>query len=351
MKIGILGGGQLGRMLALAGHRLGFRFRFFEPAENPPVAHLGEVVCADYSDTRALERFVDGLDVVTYEFENVPVDAARWIAERVPVHPDPAALELAQDRSVEKRGFQQLDIRTADFREVSSSAELAGAAADLGFPLVVKTRRFGYDGKGQAVLRSEQGVDAAWAAVKGAPSIAEALVPFERELSIVAARASTGEMAYYPIVENEHQEGILRRTIAPAPNLTAALSAQARDAVQRVANSTHYCGVLALELFQVGDQLIANEMAPRVHNSGHWSQDGAVTCQFENHLRAIAGLPLGSTDVIGSGTVMTNLIGSMASRAELLADPRARVHLYDKAPRPGRKIGHVNVVDVATGTP
>ncbi len=348
MRIGVLGGGQLARMLALAGRRLGFEFRFLEPAPHPSVTHLGEVVNAEYDDENALAQFVTDLDVVTYEFENVPVDAARWLADRVAVHPDPQALSLAQDRSREKRGFETLGIPTARYREVSDPAELTQAALDLGYPLVLKTRRFGYDGKGQALARSAADLANAWKAVDGAPSIVEEFVPFDRELSIVAARGQDGAMAFYPVVENEHRDGILRRTVAPAPNLNADLTERAREAVRRVAEDTNYCGVLALELFQVGQDLLANEVAPRVHNSGHWSQDGSVTCQFENHIRAIAGLPLGSTALRGGRTVMTNLIGATEPLAELLTDPSARVHLYNKAPRPGRKVGHVNVVEDAS---
>lgn len=344
MKVGILGGGQLGRMLALAGRRLGMTFRFLEPSPDPPVAGLGEVIQADYDDREALEGFARGLDVVTYEFENVPVDAARWLSDRVPVHPDPAALEVAQDRSVEKRTFEQMGIPTAPFRDVAVARQLAQAVNELGLPLVLKTRRLGYDGKGQAVIRSTADLDEAWKSVDGVRCIAEAFVPFERELSVVAARSRDGQMAFYPLVENEHREGILRRTVAPAPDVAPELQEQAHAAVRRIAEGTRYCGVLALELFQVGDKLLANEMAPRVHNSGHWSQDGAVTCQFENHLRAVVGLPLGSTALVAPRTVMTNLIGSSDPLEELLVDPRARVHLYEKAPRPGRKIGHVNVV-------
>lgn len=343
MRVGIVGGGQLGRMLALAGRPLGMTFRFLEPAEHPPVHHLGEVVRARYDDPSALARFVEGLDVVTYEFENVPVEAARWLAERVPVHPDPAALEMAQDRAIEKSAFERLEIPTAPFGVVRTEDDVHSAVREIGTPLVLKTRRFGYDGKGQAVVRTGADAASAWRSVGEAACIAEGYVPFDRELSLVAVR-SAGEMAFYPLVENEHREGILRRTTAPAPNLTTTLIDSAQTSVRRIAEETNYQGVLALELFQVGDDLLANEMAPRVHNSGHWSQDGAVTSQFENHLRAIAGLPLGSTDLRGKRTVMTNLIGTADPVSDLLRDPRARVHMYDKSPRPGRKIGHVNVV-------
>ncbi len=345
MKVGVLGGGQLGRMLALAGHRLGIRCRFLEPGEDPPAAAVGEVLRAEYDDREALAALVAGVDVVTYEFENVPVVAVETLAPSVPVRPSPAALELAQDRLVEKDGLRALGIETADYRAVGSLDELRRALDELGPPVVVKARRMGYDGKGQSVVRSEAELTDAWARLGGAPAIAEAFVPFDRELSLVAVRGLDGEMVFYPLVENHHDEGILRTTIAPAPEVTSGLTARARGYVRALADSLDYAGVVALELFQVGDRLLANEVAPRVHNSGHWTQDGAVTCQFENHLRAVTGLRLGSAELAGERTVMTNLIGEMPDLAELLADPAAHVHLYEKAPRPGRKIGHVNVVE------
>lgn len=353
MKVGILGGGQLGRMLALAGRPLGMTFRFLEPADNPPVTGLGEVIQADYADTDALERFIDDLDIVTYEFENVPVEAAWWLAERIPVDPSPEALELAQDRLAERNGLQKLGVPVADFRAVHRVNDLAIAVEELGLPYVAKTRRMGYDGKGQAVVRDASEVDDAWQALNQSPSIAESFIAFERELSIVGVRKRDGECRFYPLVQNEHVGGILRKTTAPAPDLAPGLTERAHEIFRAVAESTRYCGVLAIELFEVIDPasgepiLLVNELAPRVHNSGHWTQDGAVTSQFENHLRAIARLPLGSTDVVGSGTVMTNLIGEMDPLSDLLSQPDARVHLYEKAPRPGRKIGHINVVDHA----
>ncbi len=345
MKVGVLGGGQLGRMLALAGHRLGIRCRFLEPAERPPAAAVGEVVRAAYDDPAGLDALADGVDVVTYEFENVPVGAVQALAPLVPVRPGPAALELAQDRLAEKDGLRALGIDTADYRAVGSEAELNRALAELGAPVVLKARRMGYDGKGQAIIHSGADIAEAWSGLGGGPGIAEAFVPFDRELSLVAVRGVGGDLAFYPLVENHHDQGILRTTIAPAPNISAGLTERARAYVRAILESLDYVGVIALELFQVGDDLFANEVAPRVHNSGHWTQDGAVTCQFENHLRAVTGLPLGSTEPRGSGTVMTNLIGSVPELPDLLADPAARVHLYAKTPRPGRKVGHVNVAE------
>lgn len=353
MNVGILGGGQLGRMLALAGRPLGMTFRFFEPADDPPVAGLGEVIQADYTDTDALGRFMDDLDVVTYEFENVPVEAAWWLTGKVPLEPTAEALELAQDRLAERKGLQKLGVPVADFRPVCRVNDLDIAVEELGLPYVAKTRRMGYDGKGQAVVRDASQVNDAWTALNESPSIAESFIAFERELSIVGVRTREGECRFYPLVQNEHEGGILRKTTAPAPDLAQGLTERAHEIFRTVAESIRYCGVLAIELFEVIDPasgertLLVNELAPRVHNSGHWTQDGAVTSQFENHLRAIARLPLGSTDIIGSGTVMTNLIGEMDPLSDLLTRPDARVHLYEKAPRPGRKIGHINVVDHA----
>jgi 5-(carboxyamino)imidazole ribonucleotide synthase len=344
MTIGILGGGQLGRMLALAGYPLGLRFRFLDPAPDTPAGRLAEHIVGRYDDPAVLERFVQGVDLVTYEFENVPVKAARWLAERVPVLPPPQALETAQDRLYEKECFWRLDIPTAPFVAVDSCADLEAAIERIGLPAVLKTRRFGYDGKGQAVLHTTADIAPAWKALGGVPLILEGFVPFDRELSILAVRGRSGAMAFYPLVENHHREGILRLSLAPAPDLPSALQAQAERYAARVLEALDYVGVLAIELFQVGKQLLANEMAPRVHNSGHWSIEGAETSQFENHLRAVLGLPLGSTAPRGV-SAMLNLIGSMPERAAVLAHPGAHLHLYDKAPRPGRKLGHITLVD------
>lgn len=342
--IGILGGGQLGRMLALAGYPLGLRFRVLDPAPDAPAAHLAEHVAGRYDDPAALERFVQGANLVTYEFENVPVDATRWLAERVPVLPPPQALETAQDRLFEKQCFQQLDIPTAPFLPVNSRSDLDMAIEQIGLPAVLKTRRLGYDGKGQVVLRTPDDARQAWTLLGGVPLILEGFVPFDRELSILAVRSRTGAMTFYPLVENHHQEGILRLSLAPAPDLSPGLQAQAECYAARVLEALDYAGVLAIELFQVGDRLLANEMAPRVHNSGHWTIEGAEASQFENHLRAVLGLPLGSTAPRGV-SAMLNLIGSMPDPAAMLAHPGVHLHLYGKAPRPGRKLGHITLVD------
>ncbi len=343
MNVGILGGGQLGRMLALAGYPLGLRFRFLEPAPTPPVDGLGRITPAAYDDVDAALAFAEALDVVTYEFENVPVATARALAERVPVYPPPAALEMAQDRLREKEGFQALDIPTAPYAAVSTRTELTAAADWLGLPAVLKTRRMGYDGKGQFVLRSPTDLDVAWQALGDQPLILEGWVQFRRELSILAVRGVTGDVASYPLVETHHGDGILRLAIAPAADVDPATQAVAEDYATRVMERLGYVGVLAIELFDTDAGLLANEMAPRVHNSGHWTQDGAECSQFENHLRAVCDLPLGSTQVRGS-SAMVNILGSAPPSSEILAIHGSHLHLYDKAPRPGRKIGHVNVL-------
>jgi len=343
MKIGILGGGQLGRMLALAGIPLGMRFRFLEPKEDPPAGALGDTLHLPYDDMDAVDELADGMDVVTYEFENVSVEVARHLQEHVPVHPSPEALEMAQDRLTEKGSFRDLGIPTAPYRPVSSVDELRSAAEELGLPAVLKTRRFGYDGKGQEVLETEDDLASALESLPDRPLILEGFVEFDRELSIVAARARDGSIEFYPLVENEHVDGILRATVAPARDVPEALQRKAEGYSRTVLEKLDYVGVLAIELFQCGDELLANEMAPRVHNSGHWTQDGASVCQFENHMRAVAGLPLASSRPI-QPTTMVNLIGTVPDVTRLMALPGAHLHLYDKSERPGRKLGHVNVV-------
>jgi 5-(carboxyamino)imidazole ribonucleotide synthase len=343
MRVGILGGGQLGRMLALEGYRLGLRFRFLEPSPDAPASGLGDIVVAAYDDAAALAPFARGLDVATYEFENVPVTTARALAARVPVLPPPGALQVAQDRLTEKQAFETLGIPTAAFVPVDHRAELDAAAARVGLPAVLKTRRWGYDGKGQVVLRSHADIPEAWEKLGGRPLVLERFVRFARELSVIGVRARDGGTAFYPLMENEHRNGILHQTIAPAPVVTEALQGKAERYLRELMERLEYVGVLALELFQEGDELLANEMAPRVHNSGHWTLDGAVCSQFENHLRAICGLPLGSTAATGHAG-MINLVGSVPPAERILSIPGARLHLYDKAARTGRKLGHVNVV-------
>jgi 5-(carboxyamino)imidazole ribonucleotide synthase len=342
VTIGILGGGQLGYMLALAGYPLGLHFRFLDPSPEAPVGRIAQRVTADFSDQAALEKFSSGLELVTYEFENVPVEAAEFLAARVPVYPPPVALETAQDRLKEKQLFQKLSIATTEFLPVSKPNELDDAVKKMGIPAVLKTCRMGYDGKGQWILRTAEDVAKAKSELPAVPLILERFVPFTRELSILAVRSSNGETAIYPLVENHHRGGILRLSLAPAPRLEPSIQRTAESAARHVLESLKYVGVLAIEFFENDGQLLANEMAPRVHNSGHWTIEGAVTSQFENHLRAVLGLPLGSTGPAGH-CAMLNLIGELPESAEVLAVPDTHLHLYGKSPRPGRKLGHVTL--------
>ena len=342
MNLGIIGGGQLGRMLALAAHPLGIRTRVLEPSSSASAAAVAGHVVAPYDDREALERFADGLDVVTYEFENVPVESASWLAERVPVRPNDAALEASQDRLHEKTTFRDNAIPTVPFAAVDDARALEEASEALGLPLVLKTRRWGYDGKGQAIARSAADLAAARAELGERPLIAEGFVRFDRELSVIAVRSVDGQVRCYPLFENQHEGGILRRTTFPAPGVSPAMQQEAETYARRLLHALDYVGVLALELFDVGGALLANEMAPRVHNSGHCTIEGAVTSQFENHVRAVCGLPLGEVDAVGH-SVMVNLIGTAPATSALLAVPGANLHLYGKQPRPGRKIGHVTV--------
>jgi len=342
MTIGILGGGQLGYMLALAGYPLNFHFRFLDPSPQAPVGRIAPRVTAEYTDFEALEKFASGLALVTYEFENVPAEAVRFLQKRLPVYPSPQALETAQDRRSEKKLFQKLGIPTTEFLAVTGPDELDQAVRELGLPAIVKTSRFGYDGKGQWLLRTHEDLTRLAQEIPATPLVVEKFVHFSRELSILAVRARNGKTAFYPLVENRHREGILRFSLAPAPRTAAALQPEAEQAALRVLEALDYVGVLAIELFECEGRLLANEMAPRVHNSGHWSIEGAVTSQFENHLRAVAGLPLGDTSTMGH-SAMLNLIGELPDSSELLAVPDAHLHIYGKALRPGRKVGHVTL--------
>jgi 5-(carboxyamino)imidazole ribonucleotide synthase len=351
MTIGILGGGQLGYMLALAGYPLGLHFRFFDPSPEAPVGRIASRVTAEFRDEAALEKFANGLELVTYEFENVPVAAARFLSKRVPVLPPPEALEAAQHRLREKQLFLDLGIATTEFRPVADAAGLDSAIREIGLPAVLKTCRMGYDGKGQWILRTPEDGERAKKELPGSANaegsheaafILERFVAFSRELSVLAVRSRSGETAVYPLVENHHSGGILRLSLAPAPRLEPAVQRIAEDAARRVFEALHYVGVLAIEFFKKDGRLLANEMAPRVHNSGHWTIEGAVTSQFENHLRAVMGLPLGSTSAMGS-SAMLNLIGELPDSAEVLAIRDAHLHSYGKSPRAGRKLGHVTL--------
>ncbi len=342
MLIGILGAGQLGRMLALAGYPLGLQFRFLDPTDDAPAEQVAQRIAGPFDDEPTLERFSAGLDLVTYEFENVPVSTVRFLQTRVPVFPPPAALETSQDRLVEKNFFRSLGIPTSPFRSIQSRAELETALVDIGLPAVLKTRTLGYDGKGQMLLEDFSAAGAAWTALGGQPLLLEGFISFERELSIVAVRARSGATAFYPLVENRHEGGILRLSIAPSPHAGTEIQQRAETYAKLVLEKIDYVGVLAIEFFECQGQLLANEMAPRVHNSGHWTIEGAETSQFENHLRAILDLPLGSTAPVGY-SAMVNLIGNIPDRAEALAVPGAHLHLYGKSARPARKLGHITV--------
>ncbi|WP_374605400.1 5-(carboxyamino)imidazole ribonucleotide synthase [Arenimonas sp.] len=343
--VGILGGGQLARMMALAGAPLGLRFLVLDATPDACAGQFAPMLQADYRDQAGLAEFAGRVDVATFDFENVPAESARWLAERVPVFPNPRALAVAQDRLAEKTLFRELGIPVPEFATVDSREELDAALARVGTPCILKTRRLGYDGKGQFRLKSPADADAAWAAL-GAQAesvglILEGFVAFQRELSVVAVRGRDGELRTWPLTENWHDHGILSASLAPA-SADPALEAQALDAARRVAEALDYVGVFALELFLKDGVLVANEMAPRVHNSGHWTIEGAETSQFQNHLRAVLGLPLGSTRAVGHA-VMLNWIGEMPDAAPVLAEASGHWHDYGKSPREGRKVGHATL--------
>jgi 5-(carboxyamino)imidazole ribonucleotide synthase len=342
MNVGVLGGGQLGRMLALAGYPLGLRFRFLDPAPEAPVEELADLLVGRFDDLDALARFPAGLDVITYEFENVPVEAARHLARSAPIYPPVRALEVSQDRLAEKTLFESLGVPPAPFAAVETFADLERAVSEISLPAVLKTRRLGYDGKGQVVIRTADDVASAWRSLGGVPLILEGFIDFDRELSQIAVRGRDGSFALYPLVENHHEDGILRLTIAPAPNVSAKLQRQAGEAIRKVMEHLGYVGVLTIEFFQKGGTLLANEMAPRVHNSGHWTIEGARTSQFENHLRAVVGWPIGPTEAVAH-SAMVNLIGAVPDPACVLGVPGLHLHLYGKKPRPGRKLGHATI--------
>lgn len=339
--IGILGGGQLARMLALAGAPLGLRFLVVDSAEDACAGQVAPLLRADWRDFDRLGDFAARVDVATFDFENVPAETAHWLTERVAVFPNPRALAISQDRLAEKTLFRRIGLQTPDFVAVDSREDLARAIERIGVPAILKTRRLGYDGKGQFRLKSAADVDAAWAALAGAPSILEAFVPFERELSVIAVRSREGEFRTYPLTQNWHSEGILSASLAPAPQ-TEALAPVAYAHARRIAEELDYVGVFALELFVRDGELLGNEMAPRVHNSGHWTIEGAPASQFENHLRAVLGLPLGDTAALDLH-VMLNWVGELPDRLPILAEPRAHWHDYGKSPRAGRKVGHATI--------
>ncbi|QUJ75516.1 5-(carboxyamino)imidazole ribonucleotide synthase [Sulfitobacter albidus] len=343
--IGILGGGQLGRMLSVAAARLGLRTHIYEPGANPPAADVAHAVTtADYTDTDALRAFAQSVDLVTYEFENIPTAALDTVEAIVPIHPNRRALGTSQDRLTEKTFLQELGLTVAPFADVTDAAALEAAIAQIGTPAILKTRRFGYDGKGQARLTSPDDAASALDSLAGAPAVLEGFVSFTAEISVIAARNPQGDIACYDPGENVHRDGILHTTTVPA-NIPARLRTDAVLLAARILNALDYVGVMGVELFVTPQGLIVNEIAPRVHNSGHWTQNGCTVDQFEQHIRAIAGWPLGDgsrhTDI-----TMENLIGDDMDRVpDLAKDPKCALHLYGKADtKPGRKMGHVNRV-------
>ena len=341
-NIGILGGGQLGRMLAVAASRLGLKAHIFEPGANPPAGQVADqVTTASYEDEAALHRFAQSVDVITYEFENIPTSALDILEQIRPIHPGRLALAISQDRLSEKEFLTGLGLKVAPYANVTSAAEAEAAAQSIGTPSILKTRRMGYDGKGQVRLKNVSDMEQAWQAMQGAPSVLEGFINFSHEVSVIAARTSDGQVACYDPGENVHREGILHSTTVPA-SLSAAQRMDAVLLAGQILNALDYVGVMGVELFVTADGLIVNEIAPRVHNSGHWTQNGCDICQFEQHIRAVAGWPLGDGSR-HSDIRMENLIGADMDRVPELRKTNAALHLYGKSEvKPGRKMGHVN---------
>jgi 5-(carboxyamino)imidazole ribonucleotide synthase len=342
MTVGIVGAGQLGRMLALAGYPLGLDFLFLDPAADAPAGRVAPVLNGAFTEARLLAELSERSEVLTFDWENISVDALRALPGDTRIAPPIPALATAQDRVSEKKLFERLKIPTTRWMAVSSRTQLTRALRDIGLPAVIKTRRLGYDGKGQAVVRTREDAEHAWEQLGAAPLIFEELIPFDCEVSIIGARSKRGEVAVYPLNGNVHSQGILRLTRAPyGPPRWQRLAA---SYLESVLTHFRYTGILTIEFFVRGGRLIANEMAPRVHNSGHWTIEGAVTSQFENHLRAILNLPLGSTRPRGF-SAMLNLIGTLPERQSILAEGELHLHDYGKQPRPGRKLGHCTLVE------
>jgi 5-(carboxyamino)imidazole ribonucleotide synthase len=343
--VGILGGGQLARMLALSGAPLGLRFLVMDSADDACAGQFAPMVVGDYTDQAALAEFASKIDVATFDFENVPAESGRWLAERVPVFPSPRALAVAQDRLAEKTLFRELGIPVPEFADVATRAALDAAIAAIGTPCILKTRRLGYDGKGQFRIKTPADAGAAWDALGAQAAtvglILEGFVRFERELSVVAVRGRDGEFRAWPLTENWHVDGVLSASLAPA-QADEALARTAHAHARKLAEALDYVGVFALELFCRDGQLLANELAPRVHNSGHWTIEGSETSQFQNHLRAVLGLPLGDTRMLGHAC-MLNWIGEMPAAAPVLNEAGGHWHDYGKSSRSGRKVGHATL--------
>ena len=341
MNVGILGAGQLARMMVLAGTPLGLNFRLFDPAPDACAGALSALTLGSFHDTQALAQFAAACEVLTFDFENVPASTLELLEVTHRIVPNSRALAMTQDRLIEKKSCANLGIPVVPHAPVNSAQELAQAIFEVGLPGILKTRRLGYDGKGQVRIRAAAAAAAALTALHQAPCVYERWMPFKRELSLLTVRASDGTLGFYPLVENIHEQGILSVSIAPA-EVSAGLAASARDYAKRVAEHFAYVGVFALEFFEIDGALVLNEMAPRVHNSGHWTIEGARTSQFENHLRALAGLPLGDTQAIGA-SLMLNWVGTLPSRAAALSVPGLHWHEYGKPPREGRKLGHATL--------
>lgn len=340
MIVGIVGGGQLARMLALAGYSLGLRFRVYDPNPDACAGQVAPLTVGKFDDVEALCAFADGLDVLTFDFENVPSESLRMVSQRVRVAPGPAILEVAQDRVAEKSCASELGIPCGKWWSIDDAVDLTRVLSEYAGEFILKTRRFGYDGKGQIRIGAGRSFEAALALADTQPCILESLVQFDRELSIIATFAADGSLRCYPLTENHHRDGILQTSISPAPGSEIVLQHRAEAYVRAIAERYGYIGTLALELFQVGELLLFNEMAPRVHNSGHWTIEGAVCSQFENHLRAICGWPLGDAQS-RCRSIMENFVGTMPPISSLLSTPGLHVHDYGKTSRPGRKVGHV----------
>ncbi|EKD41443.1 MAG: hypothetical protein ACD_73C00720G0004 [uncultured bacterium] len=344
MRIGVLGAGQLGRMLALAGYPLGLNFHFYDEKPDSPAAKIAPQTTASFRDEQALAVWAESVDVITYEFENVPLATIRFLEDIKPVSPNSTILEMAQDRFFEKTFFRKLGLQTPRFKSVDNLEELESGLKEFSLPCVLKTRLLGYDGKGQFIIRGNADLVKLKQEITSFEGlILEEFVKFERELSLIAVRSKKGDKAFYPLVENHHREGILRVTLAPALQVDTGLQKRANEYLGHIMDSTDYVGVLAVEFFEKTGNLIVNEMAPRVHNSGHWTIEGAQTSQFENHLRALLGYPLGETRMRGNAA-MINLIGRYPKVAQVLQIPEAHFHHYEKSEARGRKVGHVTIV-------
>ena len=344
MRIGILGSGQLGMMLAQAAETLGHSCIFYDSSPGLSAARLGPITKGEFDDLNALKSFAQECDVITYEFENIPCETANFLNQIKPVYPPPRALEVSQDRLIEKEFLQKLGIGTPRFQSASTEAELTDACLTLGLPCIAKTRRFGYDGKGQARITSIQDIPNAWQELKGVPLLVEGFVPFNRELSVIATRDANDGIKLYPLSFNTHRDGILHRSEIPAPDVPSAIRDLAYAAMTKVLRDLKYVGTLAVELFEVRGEILANEMAPRVHNSGHATIECVRTSQFANHIRAVTGMALGDVDPL-SRAVMFNIIGKVPNLNEVSKLPNATIHLYGKDERPGRKLGHITLLN------